>query len=332
MEIGEHYTLPELQHLMAGKQQYASIFDASDHYGMLVMPNTSQAAVAADVELSSSLPPLPPPTTRPPGDLYGDGGGGGYSGNCQGRWPRQETLTLLEVRSRLDSKFREAAQKAPLWDEVSRIMAEEHGYQRSGKKCREKLDNLYKYYKKTKEGKAGRHDGKHYRFFKQLDALYGGNTNTITVDTKPSSNTTKTSSPQATQEASQPPVIQESISLSNSTESDTSTEYEEEGDRKRSRKSWKLKIKELIDVQIKRFLEVQEAWLGKMLTSLEQMEQERVSKEEAWRRQETERFEVEQRQWASERAWVEARDTAILETLERISSGHKTSIESPNRG
>lgn len=40
------------------------------------------------------------------------------SGN--GRWPRQETLTLLEIRSRLDSKFKEANHKKPLWDEVSR--------------------------------------------------------------------------------------------------------------------------------------------------------------------------------------------------------------------
>uniref|UniRef100_A0A7N0UU85 Myb-like domain-containing protein n=1 Tax=Kalanchoe fedtschenkoi TaxID=63787 RepID=A0A7N0UU85_KALFE len=102
-----------------------------------------------------------------------DGGSGGV------RWPRQETLTLLEIRSRLDKKFKEANQKGPLWDEISRIMSDEHGYQRSGKKCREKFENLYKYYKKTKEGKAGRQDGKHYRFFGQLEALYGENkTNT----------------------------------------------------------------------------------------------------------------------------------------------------------
>lgn len=36
------------------------------------------------------------------------------------RWPRQETLSLLEIRSRLDSKFRENNQKAPLWNEISR--------------------------------------------------------------------------------------------------------------------------------------------------------------------------------------------------------------------
>lgn len=51
--------------------------------------------------------------------LSGDGFGFG-SGNGSGRWPRQETLTLLEVRSRLDSKFKEANQKGPLWDQVSR--------------------------------------------------------------------------------------------------------------------------------------------------------------------------------------------------------------------
>lgn len=42
------------------------------------------------------------------------------SGN--NRWPRQETLSLLEIRSRLDCKFRENNQKAPLWNEISRYM------------------------------------------------------------------------------------------------------------------------------------------------------------------------------------------------------------------
>ena len=38
------------------------------------------------------------------------------------RWPRQETLTLLEIRSRLNPKFKDTNQKAPLWDEVSRYI------------------------------------------------------------------------------------------------------------------------------------------------------------------------------------------------------------------
>lgn len=51
-------------------------------------------------------------------EMEGSGLGGGDGGT--GRWPRQETLTLLEIRSRLDPKFKEANQKGPLWDEVSR--------------------------------------------------------------------------------------------------------------------------------------------------------------------------------------------------------------------
>lgn len=48
-------------------------------------------------------------------NLNGNDGSGNNS-----RWPRQETLTLLEIRSSLDSKFKETNQKGPLWDEVSR--------------------------------------------------------------------------------------------------------------------------------------------------------------------------------------------------------------------
>lgn len=62
---------------------------------------------------SASTPPL--------SGLEAETGGciGGVDAST-GRWPRQETLTLLEIRSRLDPKFKEANQKGPLWDEVSR--------------------------------------------------------------------------------------------------------------------------------------------------------------------------------------------------------------------
>ncbi|XP_074579393.1 trihelix transcription factor GTL1-like isoform X2 [Curcuma longa] len=95
---------------------------------------------------------------------------GGPSGS---RWPRQETLALLEIRSEMDAAFREANFKGPLWEEISRKLAE-LGYKRNAKKCKEKFENVHKYYKRTKEGRAGRQDGKTYRFFTQLEALHGG--------------------------------------------------------------------------------------------------------------------------------------------------------------
>ncbi|KAM7525995.1 hypothetical protein LguiA_015897 [Lonicera macranthoides] len=94
--------------------------------------------------------------------------GGGSGGN---RWPRQETLALLKIRSDMDATFRDATLKGPLWEDVSRKLAE-LGYKRSAKKCKEKFENVHKYYKRTKEGRAGRQDGKSYRFFSQLEALH----------------------------------------------------------------------------------------------------------------------------------------------------------------
>ncbi|KAL2601803.1 hypothetical protein AAZV13_10G187600 [Glycine max] len=114
------------------------------------------------------------------------GGGGGGSNNSGddergrieegersfggNRWPRQETLALLRIRSDMDVAFRDASVKGPLWEEVSRKMAE-LGYHRSSKKCKEKFENVYKYHKRTKEGRSGKQDGKTYRFFDQLQAL-----------------------------------------------------------------------------------------------------------------------------------------------------------------
>ncbi|XWS55962.1 hypothetical protein CRYUN_Cryun09bG0045200 [Craigia yunnanensis] len=261
------------------------------------------------------------------------GGDGGT-----GRWPRQETLTLLEIRSRLDPKFKEANQKGPLWDEVSRIMSEEHGYQRSGKKCREKFENLYKYYKKTKDGKAGRQDGKHYRFFRQLEALYGETSNSVSgqethlVGNNLRFHGTHNSNTQANLEVYHSRKLCDSLSLSNSSEFDTSSsddndlstaagmenDSSEKRKKKRGSRSWKAKIKEFTDSQMRKLMERQEAWLEKLTKTLEQKEEERVLREEEWRKEEAARIDREYKFWAKERAWIEARDAAFIETLQNL--------------
>ncbi|CAL0320497.1 unnamed protein product [Lupinus luteus] len=86
------------------------------------------------------------------------------------RWPRQETLALLKIRSDMDAVFRDSSLKGPLWEDVSRKLAD-LGYHRSAKKCKEKFENVYKYHKRTKESRSGKSEGKTYRFFDQLQAL-----------------------------------------------------------------------------------------------------------------------------------------------------------------
>ncbi|KAG8082839.1 hypothetical protein GUJ93_ZPchr0014g46643 [Zizania palustris] len=143
---------------------------------------SSRAPLAA----AASLPQQQQPRTRyeeltgaggfTDEDMLGDagcggGGGGGGSGAAGNRWPREETLALIRIRSEMDATFRDASLKGPLWEEVSRKLAE-LGYKRSAKKCKEKFENVHKYYKRTKEGRAGRQDGKSYRFFSELEALH----------------------------------------------------------------------------------------------------------------------------------------------------------------
>lgn len=135
-DINNQYGLPDLGQLVSGRthfpvnpqvgEQY--LFHRNHQHESIMLPvglvsfghdhhhiscNTSVSGAAASGSAHSSR--------------YGGGGvereSGGWSfgnesGNC--RWPRQETLTLLEIRSRLDNKFKEANQKKPLWDEVSR--------------------------------------------------------------------------------------------------------------------------------------------------------------------------------------------------------------------
>ncbi|KAK4481157.1 hypothetical protein RD792_012038 [Penstemon davidsonii] len=271
------------------------------------------------------------------GGLNSSGGGDGGTG----RWPRQETLTLLEIRSRLDPKFKEANQKGPLWDEVSRIMSEEHGYQRNGKKCREKFENLYKYYKKTKEGKAGRQDGKHYRFFRQLEALYGDtniNSSASVSETHLLGNNFNFNFQNNNNNNNQElypgtKLSDTSLSLSNFSDSDTtsSDDFDHSGDnndlkkkKRKSKRGWKNKIKDFIDVQMRKLMDKQEAWMEKMMRTIEHKEQERMLREEEWRKQDAERIEREHKFWASERAWIEARDASLMDALHKLTGkGHE---------
>ncbi|EAY88259.1 hypothetical protein OsI_09711 [Oryza sativa Indica Group] len=75
-------------------------------------PPEQAAAAAAEEQLNGS-------SLEHDGVLGGEEGdrGGSSAGN---RWPRQETLALLKIRSEMDAAFREAALKGPLWEEVSR--------------------------------------------------------------------------------------------------------------------------------------------------------------------------------------------------------------------
>ncbi|KAJ0046240.1 hypothetical protein Pint_05881 [Pistacia integerrima] len=368
-DINNQYGLPDLGQLVSGRTHFPAnpqaaesyLFHRNHQHETVMLPgglvsfgqdhhhnNFSGANISCNTSVSGAAASGSAHSSRYGGVDMESGGWsfGNEGGNC--RWPRQETLTLLEIRSRLDSKFKEANQKKPLWDEVSRIMAEEHGYHRSDKKCREKFENLYKYYKKTKEGKAGRQDGKNYRFFRQLEALYGetsnnnnNNNNQISLseshlDHHNHNNSSLLYQTQNNQEA----FPDQSLSFSNTSEFETASSENNDNDDLsaiafmmnqkslennkqkgasggRIKKTWKEKVKEYVDSQMRKLMESQEAWMERMLKTIEDKEQERLCKEEEWRNQEVARFDQVHEFWAKERAWIEARDAVVMEALKQ---------------
>ncbi|KAG0453871.1 hypothetical protein HPP92_025175 [Vanilla planifolia] len=315
-------------------------------------------------ELGAALPGAPeaaaPISVRPPPTGTGFEGlaphlapedeQGTVGGTPGTRWPRQETLALLKIRSDMDAAFRDATLKGPLWEEVSRKLAE-FGFHRSAKKCKEKFENVHKYYKRTKEGRAGRQDGKSYRFFTQLEALHGSSTSptaaiaapppllmttmmTTAVVAGPSSRGVAAPHvPQSvaatTAPSPAPASLAAVLSFSSNTSSYSGTESEEEeefgeegGGRKRKRNVESPgdsgKLMAFFEGLMQQVMERQEAMQQRFLEAIERREQDRMIREEAWRRQEMSRITREHELAAQERAAAATRDASIIAFLQNL--------------
>lgn len=259
------------------------------------------------------------------GDGYGveERGRGGEGGN---RWPRDETLALLKIRSDMDLAFRDSTLKGPLWDEVSRKLGE-LGYNRSARKCKEKFENIFKYHKRTKDCRSGRQNGKSYRFFEQLEMF----------DNQPSLPTPSTNNNQPymveTTSATQPMVVKprgvcsdfvvsrpnqtqnlnmDSVTPSTSTTSTSGRESEGSVLKKR-------KLTDYFEKLMKEVLEKQESLQNQLLDAIERCEKERIEREDAWKKQQMERIQKEQEILANDRAIAAAKDAAVMAFLQKIS-------------
>ncbi|KAF9605065.1 hypothetical protein IFM89_013735 [Coptis chinensis] len=89
------------------------------------------------------------------------------------RWPRDEVNSLINLRCNLQTSVDDKeSTKAPLWERISQGMLE-LGYKRSAKKCKEKWENINKYFRKTKDANKKRSlDSKTCPYFHQLNTLY----------------------------------------------------------------------------------------------------------------------------------------------------------------
>lgn len=90
------------------------------------------------------------------------------------RWPRDEVLSLINLRCTVscNGEDKEGSAKGPLWERISQGMLE-LGYKRSAKRCKEKWENINKYFRKTKDVNKKRSvDSRTCPYFHQLSTLY----------------------------------------------------------------------------------------------------------------------------------------------------------------
>lgn len=122
-------------------------------------------------------------------DLGNASAGTGLGFNTS-RWPKTEVQALIRVRSGLEARFQEPGLKGPLWEEVSMRMTA-LGYRRSAKRCKEKWENINKYFRKAKEsGKKRPQHSKTCPYFQQLDQLYSKSSSYMYSPSSPSVNPT----------------------------------------------------------------------------------------------------------------------------------------------
>ncbi|KAK9271782.1 hypothetical protein L1049_002146 [Liquidambar formosana] len=239
------------------------------------------------------------------------------------RWPREETLALLKIRSEMDVAFRDSGLKAPLWEDVSRKLAE-LGYHRSAKKCKEKFENIYKYHRRTKEGRSGRPNGKMYRFFEQLEALDSNPSlpplspdKIQPISMAAAATTAATTNTTNVCEETVPCVNIQNPSteiIDASTSTTSSSGKESKGTRKRKRR-----LSDFFERLMKDVIEKQESLQKTFIEAMEKYEQDRIAREEAWKMQEMARIKREHDLLVQERSIAAAKDAAVIAFLQKFS-------------
>ncbi|XP_068650307.1 trihelix transcription factor GTL2-like [Aristolochia californica] len=88
------------------------------------------------------------------------------------RWPKAEVYSLISLRCSLFKTSEDKTSKVSLWERISQKMTE-LGYNRSAKRCKEKWENINKYFKKTKDTTKKRSPAaKTCPYFHELSRLY----------------------------------------------------------------------------------------------------------------------------------------------------------------
>ncbi|KAI3980920.1 hypothetical protein MKX01_025485 [Papaver californicum] len=243
-------------------------------------------------------------------------------------WEKEEVLALLRIRSSMGHGFSDF-----IWGHVSRKLAE-LGYKRSPERCKEKYEEMNQYCSDTTTNYSS---GKNYnRSFSELEALFEDHhqnpktttKNTSVVDNEDEKNNNMVRSSNDNGGGGDDSQGKMGLNMEDNSGNETlenpfveNVVKKQARSKKRKRHDHKLELlKGLCEEIVNKIMNQQEELHKKLLQDMERKEEERVSREEIWKKKEMDRVNKEIEMRAKEQAIACDRETTIIEFLKKFTS------------
>ncbi|XP_047315975.1 trihelix transcription factor GTL2 [Impatiens glandulifera] len=225
-------------------------------------------------------------------------------------WTNEEVLELLRIRSSMENWFPDFT-----WNHVSRKLAE-LGFKRSPEKCKDKFEEESRHLNNNVTYT------KNYRFFSELEEICHGDQNPqVQVVEEEDGNEEDTINPVPSKNDRNTDNMKEDEEEEKENENrETMDDMLKEKKRKRSsikKKNFEM-LKGFCEEIVNKMMSQQEELNNKLIEDLIKRDQEKVAKEEAWKKQETDRISKMINIRAQEHAIAKDRQTKIIEFLNKI--------------
>ncbi|XP_058770539.1 trihelix transcription factor GTL2 [Vicia villosa] len=227
-------------------------------------------------------------------------------------WTNDEVLALLKIRSNMENWFPDFT-----WEHVSRKLAEV-GFKRSAEKCKEKFEEESRFFNNininNNQNQNQNNYGKNFRFVTELEEVYqggsGGENKRNEVQEKMRSGSNDDDDSRSDEDLVMKKDEDEVF--------EKSTRNEE---RKRKRGGDRFEVfKGFCESVVKKMMDQQEEMHNKLIEDMIKRDEEKFSREEAWKKQEMEKMNKELELMAQEQAIAGDRQASIIQFLNKFSS------------
>ncbi|KAL2950059.1 hypothetical protein AAZX31_20G210000 [Glycine max] len=237
-------------------------------------------------------------------------------------WNNDEVLALLRIRSSMESWFPELT-----WEHVSRKLAE-LGYKRSAEKCKEKFEEESRYFNNINYGKNNNNNNNssNYRFLSELEQLYhqgGSGDHHLENTTQPPLQKQDKMGHHALElevEGDSRNVVDALVTKQNEQSDEALAVEKITKDRKRKRPDRFEMFKCFCESIVHKIMAQQEEMHNKLLEDMMKRDDEKFTREEAWKKQEIEKMNKELEMMAREQAIAGDRQANIIQILNKFSA------------